>query len=238
VRKSAAFKLLLRGKAVVPRLLQVLEEGPDSNRYIAVQLLGKIGDKRATEPLISVLEKETEAALREEAAEALGKLGDERAIEPLLRALEQDELMAVRVEAVRGLANLRFREPGPLVAALEDWAPDVRKEALLGLVRQQYEGLGTHLFHLVQDPDPNIRYLVVQLLGKLGGEKAIGLLIETLEDESGGVREEAANALGRLRAMAAKEALIDLMTRSQNPDGEAARRALREITGIEYQVVE
>ncbi|MBT4498557.1 MAG: hypothetical protein HOC74_12590, partial [Gemmatimonadetes bacterium] len=52
------------------------------------------------------------------------------------------------------------------------------------------------------------------------------------------VREEAATALGKLGALEAREALIDLMTRSSNPDGDAARKALKAITGVDYQVVE
>ena len=238
VRRSASFKLLLRGRAVVPRLLEILEEGPDSTRYIVVQLLGKIGDERATGPLGRILQEEEEAAIREEAAEALGKSGDKRAAGPLLFALRQDQAPRVRVEAVRGLVNLRIEDLAPLAAALDDWFPQVRKEALVGLVRLQYEGLDAQLLRLAKDPDANIRYIVVQLLGRRGGEGVVKFLIQALEDESGGVREEAACALGKLRAVEAREALIELMTRSQNPDGEAARRALKEITGIDHQVVD
>ncbi len=63
-------------------------------------------------------------------------------------------------------------------------------------------------------------------------------LVEALGSDNGSVREEAATALGKLKAASAKEALIDLMTRSNGPDGEAARRALRTIFGVDFQVVE
>ena len=80
--------------------------------------------------------------------------------------------------------------------------------------------------------------LAVQLLDRCGGERGTEPLIEALRDESGPVREEAALALGRLKAEAAREELMDLMTRSHAPDGEAAREALELITGVQYEVVE
>jgi HEAT repeat protein len=238
MRKSASFKLLLRGEKAVPPLLEIIENGPDSTRYIVVQLLGKIGDERAVQPLVGLLEGAEEASMREETAEALGKLGDPTAIQPLVEVLRKDEVPEVRVEAVRGLINLRLGDPEPLVQALEDWFPQVRKEALIGLVRLQHSGWGEHLLILAKDPDPEVRYIAIQLLGRWGEEGGIATLIEALDDESGGVREEAATALGKLGALEAREALIDLMTRSSNPDGDAARKALKAITGVDYQVVE
>lgn len=238
VRKSAAFKLILRGDKVVPQLLEVLENGPDSTRYIVIQLLGKIGDERAVQPLVEILKNAEESSIREETAEALGKMGSPLAMQPLIETLRKDEVPEVRVEAVRGLINLRLGNPEPLVEALEDWFPQVRKEALIGLVRLRHGGWGEYLLALAKDPDPEVRYIAIQLIGRRGEKKGIAALIEALDDESGGVREEAATALGKLGAVEAKEALIDLMTRSQNPDGDAARKALRKITGVDFQVVE
>lgn len=239
VRQSASLRLLLIGESAVPGLLRVLAEGADSTRYIVVQLLGKIGDHRATESLSRILREEQVVPIREETAEALGKLGDDRAMAPLIDALREDEVPEVRVEAVRGLVNLRHADPAPLVAALNDWFPDVRKEALVGLVRLRHESeVDAELPRLTRDPDASVRYIAVQLLGRRRGEWAVPLLIAALEDEIGSVREEAAAALGRLGATEAIDALIDLMTRSTDPDGEAARRALREITGVDYRVVD
>ena len=239
VRRDASLKLLLRGERAVPPLLETLANGPDSVRFIAVQLLGKIGDQRATIPLARLLREAPAKDMREEAAEALGKLGDDKAIGPLRAALAADPAPRVRVEALRGLVNLRYDGAAEdLVKALDDWFPPVRKEALVGLVRLQYEELDPHLLRLVKDPDATVRYIAVQLLGRQGGAEAIGLLIEGLEDESRGVREEAALALGKLNAVEAQSALIDLMTRSQDADGAAAQRALKMITGVDYHVEE
>jgi HEAT repeat protein len=52
-------------------------------------MLGKLGDGRAVDPLIEVLES-AGWQTRLNAAEALGKLGDPRAIKPLLKIIEVD----------------------------------------------------------------------------------------------------------------------------------------------------
>jgi hypothetical protein len=53
-------------------------------RKTAAEVLGKIGDARAVEPLIEALEDEE---VRKHATRALGEIGDDRAVEPLIKAL-------------------------------------------------------------------------------------------------------------------------------------------------------
>lgn len=64
--------------------------------------LGEIGDDRAVEPLIKILENEWWESARGEAAEALGKIGDIRAIGPLKQALN-DRYEEVRRKAAKAL---------------------------------------------------------------------------------------------------------------------------------------
>ncbi len=67
--------------------------------WVASDALGKIGDKRAVEPLITALDDEDEL-VREGAAKALGMLGDKRAVEPLITALGDEDV------SVRGWAPM------------------------------------------------------------------------------------------------------------------------------------
>ena len=129
--------------------------------------------------------------------------------------------------------------PRPFLRALEDWSPDVRKEALVALVRLQYDRLDSLLLRVVGDEDDTVRFIAVQLLGRHGDDAVVVQpLIAALQDSHAGVREQAAMALGKRQAEDAEVALIDLMTRSQGADGEAARSALRDITRIEYEIVD
>jgi HEAT repeat protein len=64
--------------------LRMLSDENPGNRWKAADSLGRLGDLRATEPLINALWDE-DVYVRKKAAWALGSLGDPRAIAPLRR---------------------------------------------------------------------------------------------------------------------------------------------------------
>ena len=88
------------GESAVEPLIHALK----SKCGNAALALGKIGDKRAVEPLIRALNDE-KRYVRECAAEALGELRDERAIKPLTRVLN-DEDEQVREAAKNALEKI------------------------------------------------------------------------------------------------------------------------------------
>jgi hypothetical protein len=74
-------------------------------REEAAEVMGKLGDIQAVEPLISVLEDEDEeVSVRACAAQSLGERGDARALQPLIAALDDDEV--VQAGAAYGLGEL------------------------------------------------------------------------------------------------------------------------------------
>jgi len=75
----------------------------------AITALGKIGDKRAVEPLINVLRIEVDYVTRTCAAWALGEIGDARAVEALTEALN-DEEKDVRQAARYALKQIKKRK--------------------------------------------------------------------------------------------------------------------------------
>ena len=94
--------------AVEPLILSLKDE--DILAWSA-QVLGKIGDARAVEPLIRILREEHECG-RSLVAEALGEICDARAIEPLTQALE-DEYVEVREKAASALAKIINAQASP-----------------------------------------------------------------------------------------------------------------------------
>ena len=56
----------------------------------ATWTLGKIGDRRAVEPLIAAM-KDRDKGVKKGAAVALGDIGDGRAVEPLIQALKDED---------------------------------------------------------------------------------------------------------------------------------------------------
>jgi HEAT repeat protein len=67
--------------------------------------LGAIGDGRAVEPLLALLDGDRQRVIRIAAIQALGKLGDARAIEPL-KAMRDSSDMRIFKAAVRALNEL------------------------------------------------------------------------------------------------------------------------------------
>jgi HEAT repeat protein len=75
------------------------------SRAYAVEVLGKLGDKRAFDILLRTLESEEDSWVRSMAAEGLGWLGDRRAIPALVWAAE-DASWHVNQSAKESLARL------------------------------------------------------------------------------------------------------------------------------------
>ena len=90
--------LIKIGETAVEPLTQSLKEGNWYFRSTIAEILGKIGDERAVEPLINELNELKvsrylfdKTLVRKKVAWALGEIGDERAVEPLIKALKDED---------------------------------------------------------------------------------------------------------------------------------------------------
>jgi HEAT repeat protein len=142
---------------------------------------------------------------RARAAYSLGDMGSQRAVEPLLHALADDDRV-VRAAAGRSLGRLAAVEAvEPLVEALvQKRVPRaVAAHALLSVGPSALPRLRAFVCH----PEPEMRTVVVELIGLLGDAADAPLVGERLRDSSAEVRAKATRALGRLGAA---EAAADL----------------------------
>jgi HEAT repeat protein len=80
--------------------LQWSDEGPHRTAAAAAEALGRLGDRRAVEPLLASL-RDPDPGIREEAVWALGQMGDARAIAPLCALL--GSLDAERLSSSQGM---------------------------------------------------------------------------------------------------------------------------------------
>ncbi|RPJ53886.1 MAG: HEAT repeat domain-containing protein [Methanobacteriota archaeon] len=106
IREAAAESLQRIGTPAVESLCQALNDENVHVRANAIVVLGKIGDRRATESLCRTLAADRELARY--AAEALGDLRDTAALEPLIQALKQCE-GAARAKAAEALGKMGSR---------------------------------------------------------------------------------------------------------------------------------
>jgi hypothetical protein len=123
----------MKARKDVKGLIKALGYREDAGvRRAAAQVLGELGDVRAVEPLIAVLE-DKDAWTRGHAVEALVKMGDP-AVGPLIAALEDGSWLASSA-AVEALGNIRLPAVEPLIAALKDEKRQVRSAAARALGR-------------------------------------------------------------------------------------------------------
>ena len=95
--RAAIAALEKQGSPAVPALIGLLGEKSWDVQREAIRALGRLGDPRAVEPLLAVLQ-EPDGLRRAEVESALGMIGDRRAL-PALRALEREEKGSVQVGA-------------------------------------------------------------------------------------------------------------------------------------------
>lgn len=239
-RQQASLALVEMGDDAVDPLIAGVESGSDSLLYISAQILGRIGSTRAI-PFLSQLTQRDNPFVRREAVVALGQTGYRALVPELSQILVADRDVAVRAAAAQSLALLRDTLAiEPLLAALQDTAALVRQRSLASLQHYWTPAVEHACMRHLRDGDETVRYIAAQMLGIHRAGAAVGPLCFALYDSSISVRTEAARALGMLGDTTAVESLIGLlrMTDDGDSDQEAASQALRDLTGLDYVVVE
>jgi HEAT repeat protein len=223
--RAAANALVTIGAPAVEPLLSLLSDEHTFVRQTAVETLGKLGDARAVEPLIALL-NDWDLCLT--AAEALGRLGDARALVPLIDALKDKSMALNAAEALDLLgwkpgndengayywyakkeldqcATIGAPAVKVLILALQD--VDVRRIAVATLIN-----IGAPAFEqlvaTLADDDWLVRCAIVEILGKMGDTRAVPSLISALSDTNVDVRKLAVEALAIIGDARSIEPLI------------------------------
>lgn len=103
-RMATVIDLLGIGRPSVEILIEYLEDEDWLVREAAADLLGKIGDVRAVEPLMKRLARDKDTGVKELAIKALGLIGDAR---PTQLYLEAIPIRPLRVYAMEALAKIK-----------------------------------------------------------------------------------------------------------------------------------
>ncbi len=191
------------GAPAVEAVLAALMDNDKHVRKAAARALGQIGEIRAVEPLLAAL-KDDDADVRNAASEALGKIGDTVAIAPLISCLK-DEDKDVRLAAAEALEKLEWKPTNDETGAIYwrvkgNWQKSIEIET---------PTLETLLINL-HGSDAIVRQATVEALYQIGDSRAIGGLIDALEDKDRDVREAAKVALGLIGAPAVQPLIARL----------------------------
>jgi len=165
----------------------------------------------------------------ESAARAIGRLAakmQEPPIDDLLLAMK-DRNQHARANAIRALGEIGHLDApnvvAPLAAALNDKSPKIRAYAARTLGRKELARFATedpvveNLISRLHDEDSTVRADVAWALRYGKGARVVGPLVVVLEDpsETLEVRQNAAEALGRIGDRAAVEPLVEALRDQQ-----------------------
>jgi HEAT repeat protein/Flp pilus assembly protein TadD len=256
IRRTGSEALVKMGPLSEEPLIQVARDSGSGIRLSAIDVLGRIGDKRAVDPLISML---GDAGVRESAATALGRLGeplgpifsricqgdeaavrelaahkDPRFVEPLLKCLS-DIHTRLYPAAIRCLGE--WKEPkavDPIVKALSDSAPEYRVVAATSLGEIGDTRAIQPLISRLGDTNQPVRQAVADAVVRMG-PLSVGPLLEAARDPGSSVRQEAINVLGKIGDKRSINPLIELLSEGEMRAGAAeALAALGEPLGMAF----
>jgi HEAT repeat protein len=106
-RMATVVDLLGVGRPSVEILIEYLQDEDWLVREAAADLLGKIGDVRAVEPLMERLKTDKDTGVKELAVKSLGLIGDARPVELYIDAIP---IRPLRVYAMEALAKVKDAE--------------------------------------------------------------------------------------------------------------------------------
>jgi cyclophilin family peptidyl-prolyl cis-trans isomerase/HEAT repeat protein len=182
-------------------------------RRRAALAAGRIGDEGAVGPLGALLYGDRDDAVRVMAAFALGEVEAEAGAAALLDALARSKTPEVRARSVEAL--------GKIAAALPETRVEVKKR--IG------EAVASALAAESMKPKPNRSLVLLGITAMLrakpeGGARTVALFLTSTDAR---VREDAANALARLRSKESLERLRAMLAADTDPVARAnAARAL------------
>ena len=197
------------GEPAVEPLIQFLVSARGQAQMAAADALGEIGDQRAVEPLIALLERGSDNA-----ATALAEIGDPRAIQHVVNAMREGGDWACNAVAGFGAAAIPA-----LIDALKSSDSEQRRHAALALGQIGSPEATQPLLEGLNDKDNTVRVEAIQSLDKIGETAAVTPLIGLLCDDDPEVVGTAAEALGSLGDSAAIEPLVHKLREGRIPIG-------------------
>lgn len=110
-RMATVIDLLGIGRPSVEILIEYLEDEDWLVREAAADLLGKIGDLRAVEPLMERLREDKDTGVKELALKSLGLLGDARPVQLFIEAIPIRPLRTLAMEALAKVKDVEVLRP-------------------------------------------------------------------------------------------------------------------------------
>jgi len=212
VRGQVVEALVRYGAGVVDLLIGELDAEDLETRQAAVVALGRIGDRKATLPLVGAL-GDPELALP--AAGALARLGDPEAYDALMGLLGHPD-SAVRQAVIAALNSIGHPKMAEHIAGLlEDPNPVIRESAVRIAGYFGYAGCADRVIACARDSSEPVRRAAVEHLPLFEHAGALPALTHALLSDTPAVRAAAAAAFARVSPADAAEPLLKALDDSE-----------------------
>lgn len=215
--RCAAAKALndIGDEKAIESLLKAAADANPNVRVAALRALADLGNDKATDSIKEMLKSDPHAGVRSAAAAGLGGIGGQAAVDSLINALDDPD-PGVRNAAAAALGKTGDAGALPrLREILKDDDPLVRMGAVLGIARIGGNSAVEPLIEVLKgDPNGGIRCCAAMELGESGVNRALEVLIATLEDADPVVRFGASVALGDIGDASAVNPLSKLKAHS------------------------
>lgn len=163
----------------------------------AINILKKIGNKKAIDALIRVWDRPEWNSLTYDARDALVDIG-ESAVLPLIATLQNFSIFKQDM-AARTLGFIGDkRAVDPLIHLLKYEGQNPKYAAVFSLGRLGDRKAVLPLIEILNDPDACVRIETCRALGELNDERALAPLNEILNDSYSSVRESASEAIKKI----------------------------------------
>ncbi len=257
-RRTIRLMMLIDKPIFIEPIIWASKDFDINVRCEAVEMLGKIQDKRAIDPLIFALEDPVDF-IRGYAAENLGLFHDPQVVDPLISSLIKDKDY-VRLKTINSLIKLGKLSVEPLISLLKDPNESVRKDAIFALGQIGERSAVRPLISILYDATIDIRKAAIKALGAIGDQNALGpiqsllldtqneiryeaiealgffgdgdsakILIDALEDKSIDIRKQSTKSLGRICDKTSVEPLIDILLKDEGSVASEAAKSLGNI---------
>lgn len=201
-------------RSVQPLLQTYKEETALRAKTAIIRALGRLGDPRATELLLDILNSD-QIVLQSEAARALGSIGDSRALSALDKSYQTDDF-TLKMSILEAYG--RYQQPKQtqrLLLALDEERSELRLKAVEMLAGLGELGIIDELVYRLDDPSQNVQDAVKTALATFG-EAALPVMSNILQNHE--ERDLRLKIVYALREMPAELAVAPLISILDDPD--------------------
>lgn len=211
------------GEKGVPMLINACSSPNPMIRGNAANTLGKIGNQRAIDTLISLL-SDKEISVQKNAVIALNNFHDEKIMNALINTLRVETAAENRSFLVKSLGEYKHKSAlQVLIAMTKDSDPFVRKDAVHALINSGFTAeVVLPLIESLVDQDEEVQSISSEGLVASGKKGAFNQIIEGMNHKNPVVRTHISSILGDIEN---REAVPVLIRRLKEDEQDAVKLA-------------